>query len=255
MTSLTITANYNDRTQIAEIFRARGADIAAVIVEPVAGNMGTVLPDPGFLEDLEHLAHQAGSLLIFDEVMTGFRVGWRSAAGYFGITPDLVTLAKVIGAGLPVGAYGGARSLMEQVAPLGAVYQAGTLSGNPLAMAAGLAQLGVIAGDGAFYHSLEERVRYLADGLVASARRHRLELSVTTVGGMMSLCFRSAPPKNFDEVAAGDGKRYRAYFHGMLERGVFMPPSAYETMFVSDAHRREDLDATLRAADAVLAAI
>ena len=251
MTDLTLTVAYNDREAVREVFRQKGTDIAAVIVEPVAGNMGTVPPNPGFLQDLRQLTSEAGSLLIFDEVMTGFRVSWGGAALHFGVTPDLVTLAKVIGAGLPVGAYGGAHRFMELVAPIGPVYQAGTLSGNPLAMAAGLAQLGVIGEQPNFYSDLASRVKMLADGLVERARRHGVPASATCVGGMMSLFFSEVAPTNFEEVEATDTARYRAFFHGMLEHGIFMPPSKFETVFVSAAHGDDELEATLCAAEEV----
>lgn len=252
MTDLTLTMDFNDRQAVAETFQRQGGEIAAVIVEPVAGNMGTVGPAPGFLESLRELTTKWGSLLIFDEVMSGFRVGWQGAAGRFGVEPDLVTLAKVIGAGMPVGAYGGSKALMNWVAPLGSVYQAGTLSGNPLAMAAGLAQLRTISalGDG-FYRDLEQRVQMLAQGLRERARRQGIAVSTSTVGGMMSLFFGDHPPKNFAEVQSGNDKRYRTYFHGMLRRGIFMPPSMYETMFVSEAHTVQDIEETLNAADEV----
>lgn len=252
MTDLTLTMDFNDRQAVAETFQRQGGEIAAVIVEPVAGNMGTVGPEPGFLESLRELTTKWGSLLIFDEVMSGFRVGWQGAAGRFGVEPDLVTLAKVIGAGMPVGAYGGSKALMNWVAPLGSVYQAGTLSGNPLAMAAGLAQLRTISalGDG-FYRDLEQRVQMLAQGLRERARRRGIAVSTSTVGGMMSLFFRDHPPKNFAEVQSGNDKRYRTYFHGMLRRGIFMPPSMYETMFVSEAHTVQNIEETLNAADEV----
>lgn len=251
MTDLTVVVDYNDERALAQLFSQRGAEIAAVIVEPVAGNMGTVPPLPTFLPTLRALTLESGSLLIFDEVMTGFRVGWHGAAGHYGVTPDLVTLAKVIGAGLPVGAYGGARRWMELVAPLGPVYQAGTLSGNPLAMAAGLAQLRSIASDAAFYSKLQARVEALASGLVEQAQKHGIAASASTVGGMMSLFFRESAPRNFAEVSASDEGRYRAYFHGLLQRGVFMPPSMYETVFVSAAHTDADIAETLNAADQV----
>lgn len=253
MTNLTLTATYNAVGELEDLFRRRGDEIAAVIVEPVAGNMGTIGPEPEFLHALRRLTTDRGSLLIFDEVMSGFRVGWGGAAQHFGITPDLVTLAKVIGAGLPIGAYGGARAFMEQVAPLGPVYQAGTLSGNPLAMAAGLAQLGIIAQQPDFYQRLSLKVNQLAQGLVDRARHHRIPTQATTVGGMMSLFFSERVPRNFSEVEASNGARYRAYFHGMLDRGVFMPPSLFETVFLSAAHTDEEIEATLSAADEVFA--
>lgn len=252
MTALTVTVPYNDLAALREAFRQFGHEIAAVIVEPVAGNMGTVIPDPGYLSGLSEIAHGAGSLVIFDEVMTGFRVGWSGAAGHFDVQPDLVTLAKVIGAGMPVGAYGGRREYMSWVAPLGPVYQAGTLSGNPLAMAAGLAQLRTVGGP-EFYGPLAEKTRRLAEGLVARAQAHGIEASANAIGGMCTLFFRPEPPRSWDDVEAADHRRYRGFFHGLLDRGIFFPPSPFESLFPSSAHTEEDIEATLAAADAVFA--
>lgn len=250
MAGLTLLAPYNDLEAVQTLFRFHGGEIAAVIVEPVAGNMGTVLPRPGFLEGLRRVTRDYGSLLIFDEVMTGFRVGWGGAARRFGIEPDLITLAKVIGAGMPVGAYGGRREWMRLVAPAGPVYQAGTLSGNPVAVAAGWAQLKEIGGT-AFYPPLEERTRRLAEGLVERGRRHGVAVSARAVGGMFTLFFREQPPDNFGEVSASDRRGYARFFHGMLEQGVFFPPSPFETAFPSQAHGEPVVEAILRAADDV----
>jgi glutamate-1-semialdehyde 2,1-aminomutase len=252
MAGLTILAPYNDLAAVEAIFAERADDIAAVIVEPVAGNMGTVPPQPGFLEGLRALTAKHGSLLIFDEVMTGFRVAWGGAARRYGIVPDLVTLAKVIGAGMPVGAYGGRREWMRWMAPVGPVYQAGTLSGNPVAMAAGLAQLQFLQTPG-FYEDLEAKTRYLAAGLAERARRHRVAATASAVGGMFSLCFAERAPQNFAEVAASDRRAYAKWFHGMLERGVFFPPSPFETAFPSWAHGSAEMEAVLAAADEVFA--
>jgi len=252
LAALTITAPYNDSAAVVDLFRTRGQDIAAVIVEPVAGNMGTVLPLPGFLETLRRVTTEAGALLVFDEVMTGFRVGWSGAQDRYGITPDLTCLAKVIGAGMPVGAYGGRRELMSLVAPEGPVYQAGTLSGNPVAMAAGLAQLDTIGGP-AFYEQLEAVTQTLAAGLVRAGRRHGVAVAAPHVGGMLTLFFSEVPPKNMQETEASDRARFRRFFHGMLEAGVFWPPSPFETAFMSSAHDGDIVDKTLRAADAVMA--
>lgn len=254
MAELTIALPYNDRDALAEAFRRWGPDIAAVIVEPVAGNMGTVLPAPGFLEDLRALTRATGALLVMDEVMTGFRVAWGGAQVRYGIEPDLTCLAKVIGGGLPVAAYGGRRDLMEWVAPLGPVYQAGTLSGNPVGMAAGLAQLDAIGGP-EFYGRLEASTRALADGLQERAARRGQTVTTVAVGGMLSLFFASAPPQDFDAVMATDTDRFRRFFHAMLEAGVFWPPSPFETAFLSAAHDAAVIDETLAAADRAFASL
>jgi glutamate-1-semialdehyde 2,1-aminomutase len=254
MAELTIALPYNDRDALAEAFRRWGPDIAAVIVEPVAGNMGTVLPAPGFLEDLRALTRANGALLVMDEVMTGFRVAWGGAQVRYGIEPDLTCLAKVIGGGLPVAAYGGRRDLMEWVAPLGPVYQAGTLSGNPVGMAAGLAQLDAIGGP-EFYGRLEASTRALADGLRERAARRGQTVTTVAVGGMLSLFFASAPPRDFDAVMATDTDRFRRFFHAMLEAGVFWPPSPFETAFLSAAHDAAVIDETLAAADRAFAVL
>lgn len=247
---LTVTAPYNDREALAQLFRDYGREIAAVIVEPVAGNMGTVLPEPQFLQSIERLTHEYGALWISDEVMTGFRTGYGSHAERLGLSPDLVTLAKVIGGGMPMGAYGGKRAYLSKVAPLGPIYQAGTFSGNAVCLAAGLAQLDVVS-QPHFYERLSERAKTLAKGLVDCGRRHGLALSYNQAGGMFTLFFRDTPPKNFDEVQQADHARYGRYFHGMLERGIFMPPSPYETVFPSWAHTDQDIAKTLEAADQV----
>lgn len=254
MAELTIALPYNDRDALAEAFRRWGPDIAAVIVEPVAGNMGTVLPAPGFLEDLRALTRATGALLVMDEVMTGFRVAWGGAQVRYGIEPDLTCLAKVIGGGLPVAAYGGRRDLMEWVAPLGPVYQAGTLSGNPVGMAAGLAQLDAIGGP-EFYGRLEASTRALADGLQERAARRGQTVTTVAVGGMLSLFFASAAPQDFDAVMATDTDRFRRFFHAMLEAGVFWPPSPFETAFLSAAHDAAIIDETLAAADRAFASL
>jgi glutamate-1-semialdehyde 2,1-aminomutase len=251
---LTVPLPYNDLEAVRHLLATRGAEIAAVIVEPVAGNMGTVLPVPGFLEGLREATRQVGALLVADEVMTGFRVAHAGAQALASFAPDLICLAKVIGAGLPVGAYGGRRDLMGMVAPLGGVYQAGTLSGNPVAMAAGLAQLEAVAAPG-FYERLGETTAALADGLEERARRHRVDLAVARAGGMLTAFFASRPPVSFAEVQATDTARFRRFFHGMLERGIFWPPSPFETAFPSAAHDARALEATLAAADAVFAAL
>ncbi len=247
---LTVTVPYNDIDALKAAFRQYGREVAAVIAEPVAGNMGTVLPVPGFLEAIREMTREYGALWVSDEVMTGFRINFGSVAEAHGLEPDLITLAKVIGAGMPVGAYAGRRQYLSLVAPMGPVYQAGTFSGNAVAMAAGLAQLRVVAQDG-FYQTLARRTSALAEGLLERARRHNLAASVNQVGGMYTLFFRTTPPQNFDEVMESNREHYRRYFHGMLERGIYMPPSPFETAFMSAAHTDNDIDKTLEAADSV----
>jgi len=252
MAELTVTLPYNDREALGEAFRQWGDEVAAVIVEPVAGNMGTVLPQPGFLEDIRRLTREHGALLVMDEVMTGFRVAWGGAQVRYGIDPDLTCLAKVIGAGLPVAAYGGRREFMSLVAPLGPVYQAGTLSGNPVGMAAGLAQLTTVGGP-PFYRELERRTKALAAGLHERAARHGVAVSTVAVGGMLSLFFSADAPHDFDAVTATDTARFRRFFHALLDEGVFWPPSPFETAFLSAAHDDEVIEETLSAADRAFA--
>ncbi|MGC8490048.1 MAG: glutamate-1-semialdehyde 2,1-aminomutase [Clostridia bacterium] len=254
LAELTLTLPFNDLNAVRQTFREWGRDIAAVIVEPVAGNMGTILPVPGFLEGLRQVTAEAGALLVLDEVMTGFRVAWGGAQVRYDIRPDLTCLAKVIGAGMPVAAYGGRRDLMELVAPLGPVYQAGTLSGNPVGMAAGRAQLETVGGP-PFYGPLEETASTLARGLRERAAHHGVALSTVTAGGMLSAFFSDRAPANFDEVGRTDQTAFRQFFHALLEAGVFWPPSPYETAFVSSAHDADVVEETLRAADRAFAAI
>lgn len=248
----TIVLGYNDLDQAEAAFAARGGDIAAVIVEPVAGNMNMVRPRPGFLEGLRRLCTQHGALLIFDEVMTGFRVGPQGAQGLFGIPPDLTTLGKVIGGGMPIGAFGGRRDVMEKVAPLGPVYQAGTLSGNPVAVAAGLASLKLTRVPG-FYDTLAARTRRLTEGLAAAARAAGVAFSADAVGGLFGLYASVRPPESFDEVMAMDLERFNRFFHAMLARGHYFAPSAFEAGFVSSAHGETEIDATVAAAREVFA--
>ena len=249
----TLTLPYNDAEAVTKLFAARGDQIAAVIVEPVAGNMGCVLPLPGFLECLRHCCSVHGAVLIFDEVMTGFRLAPGGAQQLFGVTPDLCTLGKIIGGGLPVGAFGGRREIMEHLAPDGDVYQAGTLSGNPLAMAAGLATLQVLATSG-FHEALLARTHMLAHGLKRSAKEHGVPLVVNHVCGMFGIFFTDAQAvDNLDQAQSCDLARFRTFFHAMLARGIYLAPSAYESGFVSMAHDQSVLDTTLQAADAVFA--
>jgi glutamate-1-semialdehyde 2,1-aminomutase len=250
----TIVLPYNDLGAVQEAFASGGEAIAAIIVEPVAGNMNLVLPKPGFLEGLRAVCDRAGAVLIFDEVMTGFRVHPRGAQGRYAITPDLTTLGKVIGGGMPVGAFGGRRDIMERIAPLGPVYQAGTLSGNPVAVAAGLATLALTEAPG-FYESLEQNARSLTEGLVRAARRHDVPFAAQALGGMFGFYFATSVPVSYPEVMACDTARFSRFFHAMLDAGIYLAPSAYEAGFVSSAHGDAEIEQTLAAAERAFAAI
>jgi glutamate-1-semialdehyde 2,1-aminomutase len=243
----TLVLDFSDAAQIEKLFKEKGNQIACVIVEPVAGNMNLVLPKPGFLESLRENCSRHGAVLIFDEVMTGFRVALGGAQALYGIRPDLTTLGKVIGGGLPVGAFGGRREIMEKIAPLGPVYQAGTLSGNPVAVAAGLATLRLVE-EKDFQSKIEATTRSLVDGLIAEAKKAKVVFSAQSVGSMFGLYFRASPPTSFAEVMQCDKDRFNKFFHSMLERGVYLAPSAYEAGFVSAAHGAAEIDATLTAA-------
>lgn len=244
----TVTLRFNDVECVVHAFDRFGSDIACVIVEPVAGNMNCIPPVTGFLETLRQRCDQTGTVLIFDEVMTGFRVGLGGAQGTYGITPDLTTLGKVIGGGLPVGAFGGRREIMEMIAPLGPVYQAGTLSGNPVAMAAGLRTLELISVAG-FFDTLSEKTRYLSQGILKAAGDAGIPLTANYIGGMFGLFFTDQPRvTGFDQVMGCNQDRFKMFFHQMLERGVYLAPSAFETGFVSSAHTEEILDKTIKAA-------
>ena len=251
----TLTLNYNDADQVRDTFAKIGDQIACIIVEPVAGNMNCIPPVPGFLETLREVCDRSGAVLIFDEVMTGFRVALGGAQGHYGVTPDLTTLGKVIGGGMPVGAFGGRRDIMEKIAPLGPVYQAGTLSGNPVAMAAGLKTLELISAPG-FYEALDARTARLAAGLKQAAADAGVALAENHVGGMFGIFFTAAASvSDFAQATACDAERFKAFFHAMLERGVYLAPSAFEAGFVSAAHADADLQATLDAAAEAFAAI
>lgn len=243
----TIVANYNDLEGLTEVFKAEGEDIAAVIVEPVAGNMGVIPPAPGFLEGLRNLTRAYGSLLIFDEVMTGFRVAYGGAQELYGITPDLTCLGKIIGGGLPVGAYGGKREIMENVSPAGPVYQAGTLSGNPLAVTAGIATLEIIRQPGV-YEQLEQRSQVLANGLAEAAGEAGVEVCLNRVGSMMCCFFTGKPVNDYASACTSDTDQYAAFFKAMLEQGIYLAPSQFESAFMSLAHDTGDIDKTLEAA-------
>lgn len=245
----TMVLTYNDPQGLAEAFKAHGDKIAAVIVEPVVGNMNLIAPTAEFLKAMRDLTAQYGAVLIFDEVMTGFRVGLKSAQGLFGITPDLSTFGKVVGGGMPMGAFGGKREIMEKIAPLGPVYQAGTLSGNPIATAAGLATLKLIQAPG-FYESLTAKTQALCDGLVAAAKKHGVSFSAQHIGGMFGLYFADACPGTYDAVLACDKEAFNRFFHAMIDAGHYFAPSAFEAGFVSAAHTDADIAATIAAADA-----
>ena len=251
----TITLNHNDIDSVRKAFEEVGDQIACIIVEPVAGNMNCIPPVAGFLEGLREVCDQYGTVLIFDEVMTGFRVALGGAQAVYNVKPDLTTLGKVIGGGLPVGAFGGKREIMEFIAPLGPVYQAGTLSGNPLAMAAGLAMLNAISAPG-FYDQLAAKVEFLTEGLKAAAMSNGIPFTTSRVGGMFGLFFTEQEKvTSFAESMACDADRFAKFFHGMLEQGIYLAPSAFEAGFVSAAHSQTDIEATIAAADQVFASL
>jgi glutamate-1-semialdehyde 2,1-aminomutase len=249
----TLVLDYNDVAQLEEAFARHGARIAAVVLEPIAGNMNFVRPSRDFIAALRELCTRAGAVLIFDEVMTGFRVGPAGAQGLFGVQPDLTTLGKVIGGGLPVGAFGGRRDIMAKLAPLGPVYQAGTLSGNPVAVSAGLATLKRVLEPG-FFDALARTTGQVVAGLVREARAAGIPLSGDHEGGMFGVFFRETPPTSFAEVMQSDREAFNRFFHAMLARGVYLAPSAYEAGFVSAAHGEAEVTATLAAAREAFAA-
>ena len=252
LAELTLVLDYNDTQQLADTFARIGHEIAAIIVEPVVGNMNLIAPRMGFLQAMRDLCTQYGAVLIFDEVMTGFRVALGGAQALYGITPDLSTFGKVIGGGLPVGAFGGRREIMEKLAPLGPVYQAGTLSGNPVAVAAGLATLGLIREPG-FHEHLAATTTTLVTGLSDVASSHGVVFSAQAVGGMFGLYFRATAPQTYAEVMESDKEAFNHFFHAMLDEGVYFAPSAFEAGFVSAAHGAAEIAATLAAADRVFA--
>lgn len=248
----TITLNYNDSQQVRDTFEKIGEQIACIIVEPVAGNMNCIPPLPGFLQTLREVCDEYGSVLILDEVMTGFRVSLGGAQGHYGVKPDLTTLGKVIGGGMPVGAFGGKREIMEQIAPLGPVYQAGTLSGNPVAMAAGLKTLELISQPG-FFEKLADKTRALAEGLRMHANAIGIPLTTNEVGGMFGFFFSEEETiSNFSQASSCDTQRFKKFFHGMLDKNIYLAPSAFEAGFVSSAHSDEDIARTLEAAESVM---
>lgn len=248
LAELTVVLDFNHTQQLVDAFTQMGEQIAAVIIEPVVGNMNLIVPDPEFLHTLRALCTQYGSVLIFDEVMTGFRVALGGAQALYGITPDLSTFGKVIGGGMPVGAFGGRRDIMQCLAPLGPVYQAGTLSGNPVAVAAGLATLELIQVPG-FYERLGAMTHALTEGLMAQAKKYDIAFSAQAVGGMFGLYFNAEVPSDFVHVMTSNQPMFNRFFHSMLDQGIYLAPSAFEAGFVSSAHTEHDLVATFAAAD------
>ncbi len=248
----TLLAPYNDLEAVEALFAAHGGQIAAVIVEPVAGNMGCVLPRPGFLEGLRRLCDRHGALLIFDEVMTGFRLAPGGAQERYGVIPDLTTLGKILGGGLPIGAYGGRRELMDQVAPEGPVYQAGTLSGNPLAVAAGKAMLGSILADPGLYDRLEEQAGMFEAELRARFARFGEPVWINRAGSMLGIFFSAEPVVDYRSATGSDTRRFARLFHALLHEGVYLPPSPFEAFFLSTAHTEAVLEATLEAVSRAL---
>jgi glutamate-1-semialdehyde 2,1-aminomutase len=255
LAELTITLSYNNIEQVKQTFKEIGDQIACIIVEPVAGNMNCIPPVAGFLEGLRDVCDEYGSVLILDEVMTGFRVSLGGAQGFYNIKPDLTTLGKVIGGGMPVGAFGGKREIMEHIAPLGPVYQAGTLSGNPVAMAAGLATLNIIAQPD-FYERLTKQTSKLVKGLEERAAKTNIPLTTNQAGAMFGFFFTTENNiSTFEQVSACDAERFKKFYHGMLEQGIYLAPSSYETGFVSSAHSDDDIEKTLDAAEKVFSAL
>lgn len=243
----TLIATYNSCEEVENIFKACGSELAAVIIEPVAANMGVVLPQPDFLKRLRKLTSKYGALLIMDEVVTGFRVSYHGAQGYYGITPDLTTFGKIIGGGMPAGAYGGRAEIMNYIAPSGPVYQAGTFSGNPMAVAAGIATLKTLKNNPFLYDELERKAAKLEEALLDSAQRHNIELTVNRVGSLLSAFFTPERVTDYQTAVTSDIIRFAAYFKSMLANGIYMAPSQFEAMFVSRAHSEEDIEWTIKA--------
>jgi glutamate-1-semialdehyde 2,1-aminomutase len=252
VSELTLTVPFNDLEAVEAAFAEHGDGIAAAITEPILGNAGLIQPERGFLEGLRDVTRRHGALLIFDEVMTGFRVALGGAQARYNVDPDLTTLGKVLGGGFPVGAYGGRRDLMQRIAPRGDVYQAGTLSGNPVAMAAGYAQLIALETEDP-YDAMEGRARRLVDGIVASARQRGVAATGYAVGSMWCVYLCEGPVRNFEEAGSVDREMFRHYYHACLEEGVFLPPSPFEACFLSTAHGDSDVEEALAAADRALA--
>ena len=246
LTKHTISLPYNDLSAVENVFAQIGEEIACIIVEPVAGNMGVVLPEEGFLKGLRRVTQRYGSLLIFDEVITGFRVSWGGAQVHYGINPDLTCLGKIIGGGMPVGAYGGKKEIMSLIAPEGQVYQAGTLSGNPLAMSAGLATLKILQKP-EVYEELERKTKQLTEGIKQAAEETGISLQINQIASMFSLFFNDRPVTDYESVLKSNSDMFIKYFYGMLKRGIYLAPSAYEASFVSLAHTDEDIKRTIEA--------
>ncbi len=248
-TQFTTAIRYNDVKEVAQVFARHPGEIACIILEPVVGNAGTILPQPGYLQALRDICTREGALLIFDEVMTGFRVALGGAQALYGITPDMTTLGKIIGGGLPVGAFGGRAEIMNLLAPLGPVYQAGTLSGNPLAMAAGIAALSrLIEGGDAFYQALGETTRCIAQGVEDAAKQAGIPICTAREGSMFTWFFQDGPVRNFEDATKSDTTRFGQFHRGMLERGVWLPPSQFEAAFVSSVHGDAEIERTIAAA-------
>tara|TARA_B110000305_G_scaffold85559_1_gene96344 strand:- start:3478 stop:4761 length:1284 start_codon:yes stop_codon:yes gene_type:complete len=252
----TLTLEYNNLEVVEELFSKMGEEIGCIIVEPVAGNMNCIPPKDGFLQGLRKLCDKYGAVLIFDEVMTGFRVALGGAQEFYNVSPDLTALGKVIGGGLPVAAFGGKREIMNQIAPLGPVYQAGTLSGNPLSMASGLAMLSALESDKSFYENLGKRSQYLVNGIVSEAKKQNIPMTSNSVGGMFGLFFSSEKKvSNFSQASNCDIELFKKFYNAMLKQGIYLAPSAYEAGFLSNAHSDDDLDKTISAASLALSSI
>tara|TARA_B100001758_G_scaffold180971_1_gene157685 strand:- start:1898 stop:2812 length:915 start_codon:yes stop_codon:yes gene_type:complete len=250
--SNTILVDYNNKDQLIETFKNNGKELAAVILEPIAGNMGCVIPSEGFVDLIRELCDEYGVLLIFDEVMTGFRLAPGGAQEVLGIKADIITFGKVIGGGLPVGAFAGKDEIMNFLAPLGPVYQAGTLSGNPIAMSAGLSMLTYLNEHNEVYSSLSDKTSYLREGMQKVLDKTKIPYQINSLGSMISLHFSDEPVVDFKTAQKGDNDRFKKYFHGMLDEGVYLPPSAYESYFLNDAISYEDLDFTIKAFEKVV---
>lgn len=249
----TLTAVYNDMDSVRTLFEDNQGQIAALIIEPVAANMGVVLPEEGFLKELRKICTQNGTLLIFDEVITGFRLGLQGAQGAYGVTPDLATFGKIIGGGMPVGCYGGRREIMEMIAPLGSVYQAGTLSGNPVAMAAGLKELSILKEHPEIYGHLEELGETFRSGVRDILKKHEAKCQITGTGSLSCLFFTDIPVTNYEEAKTSDVQAFADYFHYMLDHGIHLAPSQFEAIFFNNAMEQEDVDQTLRVMDSYFA--